>query len=99
MRIPRTRGVHQDCVLGAMFFAIVASRVYKQLAAIAPHECVVCGHSDDGHILGPPASVVAIDDAMPEAYASVGLIITIRKNVRIPLWVSVMLSLTYPTAT
>jgi hypothetical protein len=35
MRMPSTRGVHQGCVLGAMFFAIVASRVYKQMAAIA----------------------------------------------------------------
>jgi hypothetical protein len=26
MRIPSTRGVHKFCVLGAMFFAIVASR-------------------------------------------------------------------------
>jgi hypothetical protein len=38
MRIPSTRGVYQGCVLGAMFFAIVAFRVYKQLAAIAPSE-------------------------------------------------------------
>jgi hypothetical protein len=37
MRIPRTHGVHQGCVLGAMFFTIVASRVYKQLAMIAPN--------------------------------------------------------------
>jgi hypothetical protein len=67
--------------LGHMFFAIVASRVYKQLAAIAPNESVdVCGYSDDGHFLGPPASLVAIGDAMPEAYASVGLTVTIRKN-------------------
>jgi hypothetical protein len=63
-----------------MFFAIVASRVYKQLAAIAPNESVVCGYSDDGPFLGPHASLVAISDAMPEAYASVGLTVTIRKN-------------------
>jgi uncharacterized membrane protein YsdA (DUF1294 family) len=45
MRIPSTRGVHQVCVIGAMFFAIVASRVYKhQLAAITPNESVVCGY-------------------------------------------------------
>jgi hypothetical protein len=42
IRIPITRGVHQGCVLGAMFFAIVASRVYKPLAAISPNESVVC---------------------------------------------------------
>jgi hypothetical protein len=100
MRIPGTRGVHQGCVLGVMFFAIVASRVYKQLAAIVRNESVVCGNSDDGHLLGPPASqVVAIGDAMPEAYASVGLTVTIRENVCIPLWGSVMLSTIYPTAT
>jgi hypothetical protein len=51
MRIPSTRGVHQGCVLGAMFFATVASRVYKQLAAIAPNESVVCGYFDDGHFM------------------------------------------------
>jgi hypothetical protein len=33
-----------------------------------------------GIFLGPPTSLVAIGDAMPEAYASVGLIVTIRKN-------------------
>jgi hypothetical protein len=80
MPIPSTRGVHQGCVLGAMFFAIVAPRVYKQLAAIAPNESAVCGYSYDGHFLGPPASLVAIGDAMLEAYASVGLTVTIRKN-------------------
>jgi hypothetical protein len=80
MRIPSTRGVHPGCVLGAMFLAIAASRVYKQLAAIAPNESVVCGYSNDGHFPGPPASLVAIGDAMPEAYASVGLTVTIRKN-------------------
>jgi hypothetical protein len=80
MRIPNTRGVHQGCVLGAMFFAIVTSQVYKQLDAIAPNESVVCGCSDDGHFLGPPASLVAIGDAMPEAYACVGIIVTIRKS-------------------
>jgi hypothetical protein len=76
MRIPSTRGVYQGCVLGAMSFAIVVSRVYKQLAVIAPNESVVCGYSDDGHFLGTPASLVT----MPEAYASVGLTVTIRKN-------------------
>jgi hypothetical protein len=81
MRIPRTRGVHQDCVLGAMFFAIVASRVYKHLAAIAPKESVVCGYFDDGHFVRPLASLVAIADVMPEGYASVDLTVTIRKNV------------------
>jgi hypothetical protein len=81
MRIPRTRGVHQGCVLGAMFFAIVASRVYKHLVAIAPKESVVCGYSDDGHFVRPLASLVAIGDAMPEGHASVGLTVTIRKNV------------------
>jgi hypothetical protein len=80
MRIPGTRGVHQGCVLGAMFLALVASRVYKQSAAIAPNESVVCGYLDDGHFMGPLASLVAIGDAMPEAYASVGLTVTIRKN-------------------
>jgi hypothetical protein len=29
----------------------VASRVYKELAAISPNESVVCGHYDDGHFL------------------------------------------------
>jgi hypothetical protein len=99
MRIPSIRGVHQGCVLGAMFFAIVASQVYKQLAAISPNESVVCGYSYDGHFLGPPASLLAIGDAMPEAHASAGLTVTIHKTVCIPLWVSVTLSVTYPTAT
>jgi hypothetical protein len=36
MHIPSTCGVHQDCGLGPMFFAIVASRVYQKLAAIPP---------------------------------------------------------------
>jgi hypothetical protein len=80
MRIPSTHGVHQGCVLGAMFFAIVASRVHKQLAAIAPNESVVSGYSGDGHFMGPLASLVAIGDAMPEVYASVSLTVTIRKN-------------------
>jgi hypothetical protein len=53
-----------------MFFAIVASRVYKQLAAIAPNESGVCGYSDLVHFLGAPASLVVMGDAMPEAYAS-----------------------------
>jgi hypothetical protein len=43
-------------------------------------ESVVCGNSNDGHFLGPLASLVATGDAMPEAYASVGLIVTTRKN-------------------
>jgi hypothetical protein len=30
--------------------------------------------------MGPPTYLVAIGDAMPEAYASVGLTVTIRKN-------------------
>jgi hypothetical protein len=34
----------------------------------------------DGHFMRPLASLVAIGDAMPKAYASVGLTITIRKN-------------------
>jgi hypothetical protein len=38
LRIPSTDGVHLGCVLGAMFFAIVVSRVYKQLVASAPNE-------------------------------------------------------------
>jgi hypothetical protein len=63
-----------------MFYAVVASRVYKQLAAIAPNDSVVCGYSDDVHFLGHHASLVAIGDAMPEAYASVGLTVTIRNN-------------------
>jgi hypothetical protein len=51
MRIPITHEVHKGCVLGAMFFAIVASRVYKQLAAIAPNELVVCGCFNDDHYM------------------------------------------------
>jgi hypothetical protein len=82
-----------------MFFAIVASRVYKRLAAIAPNESVVCGYYDDGHFMRPLAYLAANGDAMPEAYASVGLTVTIRKKCCIALWVSVMLSITYPTAT
>jgi hypothetical protein len=50
------------------------------LAAIAPNESAVYGYSDDGHFHGPLASLVAIGDAMPEAYASVGRTVTIRKN-------------------
>jgi hypothetical protein len=80
MRIRSTRGVHQGCVLGAMFFAIFASRVYKQLAAISPNESVICGYSDDGHSPEPYAPLVAIGDAMPEACASVGLTVILRKN-------------------
>jgi hypothetical protein len=53
-----------------MLFAIVASRVYKHLAAIAPNESGVCGYSDLVHFLGAPASLVAMGDAMPEACAS-----------------------------
>jgi hypothetical protein len=63
-----------------MFFAIVPSRVYKQLAAIAPNESDVCGYSNDCHFMGLIASLVAIGDAMPEAYVSVGRSVTIRKN-------------------
>jgi hypothetical protein len=51
MRIPSTRGVHKGCVFGAMFFAVVASRVCKQLAAIAPNESVDCGYSDGGYFM------------------------------------------------
>jgi hypothetical protein len=82
-----------------MFYAIGTSRVYKEFVAFAPNESVVYDYSDDGHFLGPLASLVAIGDAMPEAYASVGLKVTIHKNFCIPLRVSVMLSITYPTAT
>jgi hypothetical protein len=100
MRIPSARGVYQGFILGAMFLAIVASRVYKQLVAIAPNESVVCGYFHDGHLLGPLVSLVAICDAMPEAYASVGLTVIIRKNcsfyVCSPFWFSVMISITYP---
>jgi hypothetical protein len=49
MRILSTRGVHQGYIIGAMFFVIYASRVYKKLAAIAPNESIVCVFSDDGH--------------------------------------------------
>jgi hypothetical protein len=63
-----------------MFFAIVASHVYKQLAAIVPSESAVCDYSDNGFFLGPLAPLVAIGDAMPEAYGSAGLTLTIRKN-------------------
>jgi hypothetical protein len=63
-----------------MLFAIFASRVYKQLVAIAPNEYIVCGYSDDVHFMGPPPSLGAIGDTMSEAYASVGLTVTIRKN-------------------
>jgi hypothetical protein len=66
MRVPSTRGVHQCCVLGAMFFAIAASRVYRHLNVIAPNESVDCGYFDDGHFMGPLASLVAIGDAMPD---------------------------------
>jgi hypothetical protein len=80
MRIPSIREVHKGCVLGAMLFALFVSRECKQLAASAHNESVVYGYSDDGHFLGPPASLVAIDDAMPEAYASVVLTVTLRKK-------------------
>jgi hypothetical protein len=40
MRIPSTREVHQGGALGAVFFTIVASRVYTQLAAISPDALV-----------------------------------------------------------
>jgi hypothetical protein len=36
-------------------------------------------HSDDGHFFSPPPSLMAIGEAMPAAYASVGLAVTIRK--------------------
>jgi hypothetical protein len=80
MRINSTRGFHQGCDLTAMLFAIVASRVHNLWAAIAPNESVVCGYLNDVHFMGPPPSLVAIGDAMPKAYASVGLTVTIRKN-------------------
>jgi hypothetical protein len=67
-----------------MFFAIVASRVYNQLAAIAQNEYVVCGYCDYDYFFGSPASLVTIGDAMPEAYASIGLTVTIRKNYLYP---------------
>jgi hypothetical protein len=54
MRIPGTCGVHQGCVLGAMLFALVASRVYKQWVAIAPNESVIYGYFDDGHFMDIP---------------------------------------------
>jgi hypothetical protein len=38
------------------------------------------GYFDDDHFQGPPKSFVAIGDALPEAYASVGLTVTIRKS-------------------
>jgi hypothetical protein len=88
IRIPDTRGVHQDCVLGAMYFATIASRVYKRLAAVAPNESIVCAYSDDGNSLGPHASVVAIGEAVPAAYTSVDLTVTIRKSVGIQLLAS-----------
>jgi hypothetical protein len=80
MRIPSTCGVHQGCVLGAMFFAIVAFRVYKKLAAVAPNESTFCDYSVDGHFLGSPTYVVAIGEAKPAEYASVGLTVIILKN-------------------
>jgi hypothetical protein len=52
-RIPSIRGVHQDCVLGAMFFAIVASWVYMKFVVIAPNESFVCAYADEGHFLEP----------------------------------------------
>jgi hypothetical protein len=65
------------------------------LGAIAPNKSVVCGYSDDGHFMGPLASLVAIGDAMPETYTSVDLTVTIRKNCLYSLWVSVMLYITH----
>jgi hypothetical protein len=61
-----------------MFFAVVASRVYTKLAAIAPNESIICAFSDVGHFLGP-LTVVAIGEAISAAYASVGLTVTIHK--------------------
>jgi predicted acyl esterase len=65
MRISSTRCVYQGCVLGTMFFAIVASQVHKQLAAIALNESLLGGYSDDGNYLGSHSSLVAMGDAMP----------------------------------
>jgi hypothetical protein len=86
MRTPSTRGVHQDCALGAMCFAIVAYRAHQKMDAIAPDEPIVRAYSDDGYFLGPPTVVVAIGEAMPSAYASVGLTVTIHKTTCIPFW-------------
>jgi hypothetical protein len=78
MRIPSTRGVHQGCVLEAIFFAIVASLVCKRSYAFASNESIFCANSENGNFLGTPASLVAIDEHMPAACASVGLTVTIR---------------------
>jgi hypothetical protein len=63
-----------------MFFAIVASRLCKKFASIAPNELIICAFSDDGHSLGPRAFLVAIGTAMPAEYTRVGLTVIIRKN-------------------
>jgi hypothetical protein len=100
MRIPSTRGVYKDCILGAMFITIVASRVHKKLAAIAPNKFFVCVCYNNGYISGSLASLVAVCEAMPAAYASVGLAVTIRrKRCVFQVCVSVMLSIIFPTAT
>jgi hypothetical protein len=80
MRIPSTRGVHKGCVLGVLCCAIFASRVYKKLAAIAPNESVVCAYSDDGHVLGTLAYLMAIGAPMPAACDIVRLTVTIGKD-------------------
>jgi hypothetical protein len=58
--------------------------MYKELAAIAPNEYIFCVYSSYGHFLGPPASLVAIGDALSAAYASAGQSVTIRKNGKYP---------------
>jgi hypothetical protein len=68
------------------------------LTAIAPNESTIYAYSDDGHFLGLLTSLEAVGAAMPLAYVSVGLKVVFRRNDCIPLWVSVMLSITYQTA-
>jgi hypothetical protein len=69
--------LYQGCVLGAIFFALVVFGVYKKLVAIAPNESIACGYLDNNNFFGPPPYIVAIGDAMSEAYASVVFTVTI----------------------
>jgi hypothetical protein len=79
LRIPSTRGVRACCVLGAMFLAIVASRVYKKMASVIAHNKSIT------HVLlwlwsllGDTPSLLA-SEAMSYEYPNVGLTLIIRK--------------------
>jgi hypothetical protein len=103
MRIPSARGVHQGCVLGAKFFAIVTSHVCKHLAAIVPNASC-SGQSGHAVVL----TMVSSWDPVRRSWLLATLCrrrmlesasrYSSAKTGCIPLRVSVTLSITYPKA-